>query len=989
LKEEIALLVNRLLRMGAQCALAVSLVALLIESRGLMPQAAAQEADELAKAQSRQADKEKAAKEEMEKAKRIKITPRPLENVPAATAAKTPGDAAKEAKRAQASANNAEKSAERSKEEADRSAAYANASAANAELSEAAAATSATSAKKALASEAKAAHAAAKSRKFSDEAVGRVDRKIRSFLDDAYDSGRIGKDNGIGFGPPKVFDNRTLLLMLESLSESLRAVQVVDAKSLAASLGLFQGMQTQSTSRGLAIKAGGIPGVVRAEEGEVTDTLGSKNAFTTVTKPAGIETTAYDEASGTLVNRNKVSETLTSAARNPEIAGLPDLLAAPSYQPAYGLNATDLLSDQVNLSYQTYNIRMLIERSLTDRIWESDKPRMNVVLGMNVSLDPPKNAEGSAAVIELTVRFKDPGGKKCASSGCVSLVSLMPKEQTYNSVALRSSANQFGGSAVAKVVTVGYNERRQSQVFYLYRDNDTLSFQRTNADDQSLRFGWQFRPVLGRRSVAPGMRQMFAVIAVPAEDLQSYKSTENLEVTVKTSWRKYYPDTLTTAKREQIGIWPHVARVASLGLKEGVPPSQEVCKKYDVELPSTANYQSALQPRVEKVWWTRVDGNNALVTVEGDNFFPGTSVIIGSNNHTSPATGLFIKSAQAMDLLTPLDNLGQTNAVIMGRYGPAVQLRQSRVDWLELQASVARLWPVIGDYRKIQINLTCTEAGVKLSQVDLPQVCDGGKCQAISPALSLRGAILKNDISVADLGDGTLQFETEIATTALKNANGGLMLRFPFQASYWNIPVSFTDPDRMFSTTRIDSGDRTTFIIVSNEYPAFKGGKWGVRMRDDYCPDAPQLATIREGRALTFTLSAEELKAQGSKKLQLYKGDDKAQHYVLDLPEADPKPPSAVSYVGGSAPKVLVNDQPLIFVDGSKATEVYRIVLAGVEILPEYDSEKKQLRFLLPSAASAKAANIVIQFRDIKGSFLGSLNLPVEERPKQAKPKAL
>src|SRR5262245_34266370 len=48
---------------------------------------------------------------------------------------------------------------------------------------------------------------------------------------------RSANDNGIGVSDPKIFDNRSLALMLDSLGESLRTSQFIDAKALAASLG--------------------------------------------------------------------------------------------------------------------------------------------------------------------------------------------------------------------------------------------------------------------------------------------------------------------------------------------------------------------------------------------------------------------------------------------------------------------------------------------------------------------------------------------------------------------------------------------------------------------------------------------------------------------------------------------------------------------------------------------------------------------------------
>jgi hypothetical protein len=64
-------------------------------------------------------------------------------------------------------------------------------------------------------------------------------------------------------------------------------------------------------------------------------------------------------------------------------------------------------------------------------------------------------------------------------------------------------------------VSGGY--RKRNQTFYVYRDTDTLAYERMT-DGGELVFGWMFRPVLGRRSVSPGLRQLLAVISLPRID---------------------------------------------------------------------------------------------------------------------------------------------------------------------------------------------------------------------------------------------------------------------------------------------------------------------------------------------------------------------------------------------------------------------------------------------------------------------------------------
>ncbi len=80
-------------------------------------------------------------------------------------------------------------------------------------------------------------------------------------------------------------------------------------------------------------------------------------------------------------------------------------------------------SDQVNLTYQIFNIRMLLERSLSDRLLPNDRgPRRQAVLGFNVQASiRPMLERDAAAIVEITV---DGGGE-------VELVGLMPQEKTY------------------------------------------------------------------------------------------------------------------------------------------------------------------------------------------------------------------------------------------------------------------------------------------------------------------------------------------------------------------------------------------------------------------------------------------------------------------------------------------------------------------------------------------------------------------------------
>lgn len=110
----------------------------------------------------------------------------------------------------------------------------------------------------------------------------------------------------------------------------------------------------------------------------------------------------------------------------------------------YGPSASDLLSEQVDVTYQIINLQMLLDRSLSDRLLNSSfNARLQTVVGFNVSIDPPRNAENAVALVEITLaKNADPceAGKKCgeptpcsANTTFVdspSLVASMPQEHT-------------------------------------------------------------------------------------------------------------------------------------------------------------------------------------------------------------------------------------------------------------------------------------------------------------------------------------------------------------------------------------------------------------------------------------------------------------------------------------------------------------------------------------------------------------------------------
>jgi len=60
--------------------------------------------------------------------------------------------------------------------------------------------------------------------------------------------------------------------------------------------------------------------------------------------------------------------TTTAASVGPQAPALPALQNPPAFNPSFGPSASDLPAGETSLTYQIYNLKLLIDRSLTDRI---------------------------------------------------------------------------------------------------------------------------------------------------------------------------------------------------------------------------------------------------------------------------------------------------------------------------------------------------------------------------------------------------------------------------------------------------------------------------------------------------------------------------------------------------------------------------------------------------------------------------------------------
>jgi hypothetical protein len=567
--------------------------------------------------------------------------------------------------------------------------------------------------------------------------------------------------NGIDVGRAKAFDNRTLTLMLDRLNTQLKGLQVVDQKSLTTALGTLQGFSSQESSSSLSVQAAAP---------------GSKAA------PTPTDSTAFNTFS-------------------------------PPTDVKYGLNAGDLLNDQVNLTYQIFNLQMIIDRSMSDRLKGKD-PKLQVVLGFDVTLDPPRDAVDSAAIVEVAVRMKDSQDPTKFSQDPVSVVALMPQEHTYNAAALRTKSSAFGGSAVAQIATVAYSSRRRSQTYFLYRDSDTVAFERSlgvrtsqssskkgkdGADPSpETRFGWQFRPVLGRRSVSPGSRQMFAVLALPATDKpDDSRKSECLDIQVTTHWRKYDRSTLTSSEIKQMPWWSEVRYALGLGIPFVYSPlGWGGGSRYDLEVPKMVSIQQNLSPVVEHVSWSLLGSKQLLVSVTGKNFFNDTQAALGGK--VLGGSALQIKSEQALDLL--VEPAEPFSGALIGRYGSAVPLINPGSASLAIGISDVRVSGVIGGVAEVNVFLV-RKGGGRLTTADLPHTVDTPP-RLLEPVFTFNGAVIAGPWTYTDV-TGKVLATAYVSADALKSGEGMFVVTYPFSDVGLRASFPINDPNKLIEAQRL------------------------------------------------------------------------------------------------------------------------------------------------------------------------------------------
>ncbi len=391
--------------------------------------------------------------------------------------------------------------------------------------------------------------------------------------------------NGIVVGAPKVYDSVALMALRNAALTQMQAINPFVASAITGNYGTLQGVTKDVSYLNLQ---GQYAPPAPATVSSINDQ--------TVTCPAGYypygASACAPIASGT--TSAPLTATATSVTATPSAPLAPTIPAAPSYTaPAtpgvVGQSSADSLVEQVQLSAQLQVYQLLLQGAQSDTLFLQNSRavanRAQTTIGFPISIDPPRQFRHAVAEVRILIEpFPSPTSSETPA---VSIVNLLPSQKTYNVAKITSKQRSFGGAAVIEqVASVGVSGGKSKDRLYLAKDTDTVALQYDhpsvrplrsplpdqaltgleaamrmqrldecdnawfalddadgraelddkNSRDNSVLFGWQFRPVLGADYVAGGPRQVFAQLALP-EALGDRKFLP--AVLVQTRWREY------------------------------------------------------------------------------------------------------------------------------------------------------------------------------------------------------------------------------------------------------------------------------------------------------------------------------------------------------------------------------------------------------------------------------------------------------------------
>jgi len=574
-------------------------------------------------------------------------------------------------------------------------------------------------------------------------------------------------NKGIHVGQPKTYDDRSLELMLQSAEQRLRTLQLLDQARIASNVGNIQGGSQSETGFGLQITGSPTPATVaNTSSGDTlssgtTQSSGNSIAtntgstLTTGTNPpaTSLSTTVSNSVTGNgAVSNNSSASNTSSNSLQTSTPSVTPVAPPPVSESGLALStngapsASDILNEEMQLTYEIANLRLLLQGSLNDRFIPGSRIlKQHATVGFPISIEPPndpryKNAvaeitvivttgpvfnsseptttevdakEPCSGVLRLTVVAKNSGdcptyksGKPDSSKPIVEgkcpdppgLIAILPREKTYNVTNIQASNVNLAGAVTAKVVTVGATWSHQYKTFYVVQAQDTVAFETeprlredlNGLNDFSTAFGWQFRPVLGEKRVRSGLRETFAQLSFqvpeyPAAKLYGY-------VTVLAKWRSYDPKTGAVGDEIHDRAYEQHLRREYESFEK-----QPTISSTDNKVPSVQwlgawkLYQFDLTPELPDVDWEDIGGGKISITANG-RYLPGTNVIVGSSSIGSSSTD-FLYDPERIRFVASAAQLITSNDVYVEEQGGKVTRlepqKESNLEIVSVEATPA------------------------------------------------------------------------------------------------------------------------------------------------------------------------------------------------------------------------------------------------------------------------------------------------------------
>ncbi|MDQ3666545.1 MAG: hypothetical protein M3410_08190 [Acidobacteriota bacterium] len=160
--------------------------------------------------------------------------------------------------------------------------------------------------------------------------------------------------NGIVVGQTKLYDERSLALMLQSVQARLVNRDFFDQGTIAAQIGNMQGARLDASSFGVNVTTTPLPGVTTTTNTGSTTTF--NEAITQSGSPAGSATPFPGVVTtNNVLTPNTVSQQTIQPSVAPAAAALPSQTSAFAYQPPFGLAPQTLLAQQMELTAALQN----------------------------------------------------------------------------------------------------------------------------------------------------------------------------------------------------------------------------------------------------------------------------------------------------------------------------------------------------------------------------------------------------------------------------------------------------------------------------------------------------------------------------------------------------------------------------------------------------------------------------------------------------------